>query len=59
MILKYHGISYQRAALAVNQPQKQGERVWRHVHYVLPGTTENKEGTVLQFPQQIDEQLAA
>ena len=59
MILKYRGISYQRAALAVNQPQKQGERVWRHVHYVLPGTTENKEGTVLQLPQQIDEQLAA
>ena len=59
MILKYRGISYQRAALAVNQPQKQGERVWRHVHYVLPGTTENKKGSVLPFPQQIDERLAA
>lgn len=59
MILKYRGISYQRAALAVNQPQKQGERIWRHVHDVLPDTTESKEGTVLAFPQQIDERLAA
>ena len=59
MILKYRGINYQSAVRVVNQPQKQGERVWRHVHYVLPGTTESKEGTVLAFPQQIDEQLAA
>ena len=59
MILKYRGISYQSAVKVVNQPQKQGERVWRHVHYVLPSTTENKEGTVLPFPQQIDERLSA
>ena len=59
MILKYRGVSYQRALRVINRPQKQGELVWRHVHYVIPSATENQNNTVLPFPQQIDERLVA
>ena len=58
MTLKYRGITYQ--GMSANAPaSRQGSRIWRQAHYVLPGAAQSNTNTVVQLPLEIEEQLAA